>query len=155
MVAGTIADNLALVQGAPGRERIERTVEQLGLREWLDGLPGGLDAEVGQRGGNLSAGERQILGVVRAVLADPAVLVLDEATADIDPVTAARLEHALDELRADCTLVVIAHRPATIARLPRVIRLDGGRLVGEPAAGDEPAGEGLRSETLTGLKSAG
>ncbi|MFI9328947.1 ABC transporter ATP-binding protein [Kitasatospora sp. NPDC052868] len=145
MVSGTIADNLALVQGAPDRERIERTVEQLGLREWLDGLPGGLDAEVGQRGGNLSAGERQILGVVRAVLADPAVLVLDEATADIDPVTAARLEHALDELRADCTLVVIAHRPATIARLPRVVRLDGGRLVGDESAGggsasDEPAG---------------
>ncbi|MFJ7276842.1 ABC transporter ATP-binding protein [Kitasatospora sp. NPDC098663] len=138
LVSGTIADNLALVQGAPDRARIERTVDQLGLREWLADLPGGLDAEVGQRGGNLSAGERQILGVVRAVLADPAVLVLDEATADIDPVTAGRLEHALDELRADCTLVVIAHRPATIARLPRVVRLDGGRLVSDGPAGDGP-----------------
>ncbi|GGV22857.1 ABC transporter ATP-binding protein [Kitasatospora herbaricolor] len=138
MVSGTIADNLALVQGAPDRARIERTVDQLGLRDWTEDLPGGLDAEVGQRGGNLSAGERQILGLVRAVLADPAVLVLDEATADIDPVTAARLEHALDELRADCTLVVIAHRPATIARMPRVVRLDGGRLLV-----DEPAGGGL------------
>ncbi|WP_371483469.1 ABC transporter ATP-binding protein [Kitasatospora sp. NBC_00315] len=128
MVSGTIADNLALVQGAPDRELIEHTVHRLGLREWIAGLPGGLDAEVGRRGGNLSAGERQILGLVRAVLADPAVLVLDEATADIDPVTAGRLEHALDELRADCTLVVIAHRPETIARMPRVIRLEGGRL---------------------------
>ncbi|MFG3053069.1 ABC transporter ATP-binding protein [Kitasatospora sp. NPDC048239] len=164
MVSGTIADNLALVQGAPDRERIERTVEQLGLREWLDGLPGGLDAEVGQRGGNLSAGERQILGVVRAVLADPAVLVLDEATADIDPVTAARLEHALDELRSDCTLVVIAHRPATIARLPRVVRLDGGRLVGDEAvdgavdggsAGGEPADGGRKGRDPAGLGTAG
>ena len=135
MVSGTIADNLALVQGAPDRARIEGTVHRLGLREWIAGLPGGLDAEVGQRGGNLSAGERQILGLVRAVLADPAVLVLDEATADIDPVTAARLEHALDELRADCTLVVIAHRPETIARMPRVIRLEGGRLPVGTAAG--------------------
>ncbi|MEU1509993.1 ABC transporter ATP-binding protein [Kitasatospora sp. NPDC005748] len=135
MVTGTVAENLALVQGAPDRAAIERTVDQLGLRAWLAELPGGLDAEVGLRGGNLSAGERQILGLVRAVLADPAVLVLDEATADIDPATAARLEHALDELRADCTLIVIAHRPATIARLPRVVRLDGGHLVG-----DEPAG---------------
>jgi ABC-type multidrug transport system fused ATPase/permease subunit len=135
MVSGTIADNLALVQGAPDRTRIERTVHRLGLREWIAGLPGGLDAEVGQRGGNLSAGERQILGLVRAVLADPAVLVLDEATADIDPVTAARLEHALDELRSDCTLVVIAHRPETIARMPRVIRLEGGRLPVETATG--------------------
>ncbi|WP_079197526.1 ABC transporter ATP-binding protein [Streptomyces sp. CB03911] len=150
MVSGTIADNLALVQGAPDRARIERTVDQLGLRDWIADLPGGLDAEVGQRGGNLSAGERQILGLVRAVLADPAVLVLDEATADIDPVTAARLEHALDELRADCTLVVIAHRPATIARMPRVVRLDGGRLLV-----DEPAGGGPHGGTMTGLKSAG
>ena len=135
LVSGTIADNLALVQGAPTRERIERTVRRLGLTDWFAGLPDGLDAEVGARGGNLSAGERQILGLVRAVLADPAVLVLDEATADIDPVTAARLEHALDELRSDCTLVVIAHRPATIARLPRVIRLDGGRLTAEERTG--------------------
>ncbi|MEV4615234.1 ABC transporter ATP-binding protein [Kitasatospora sp. NPDC049258] len=140
MVSGTIADNLALVQGDPDRARIERTVDQLGLREWLGELPGGLDAEVGQRGGNLSAGERQILGLVRAVLADPAVLVLDEATADIDPATAARLEHALDELRADCTLVVIAHRPATIARMPRVVRLDGGRLVDDGSAAGAPSG---------------
>ncbi|WP_329499200.1 ABC transporter ATP-binding protein [Kitasatospora herbaricolor] len=150
MVSGTIADNLALVQGGPDRARIGRTVDQLGLRGWMEDLPGGLDAEVGQRGGNLSAGERQILGLVRAVLADPAVLVLDEATADIDPVTAARLEHALDELRADCTLVVIAHRPATIARMPRVVRLDGGRLLV-----DEPAGGGPDGGTMTGPKSAG
>ncbi|MFE3109414.1 ABC transporter ATP-binding protein [Kitasatospora indigofera] len=150
MVSGTIADNLALVQGAPDRARIDRTVDQLGLRGWLEDLPGGLDAEVGQRGGNLSAGERQILGLVRAVLADPAVLVLDEATADIDPVTAARLEHALDELRSDCTLVVIAHRPATIARMPRVVRLDGGRLLA-----DEPAGGRPHGGTLTGPQRAG
>ncbi|GJF28422.1 ABC transporter [Kitasatospora sp. NE20-6] len=140
MVSGTVADNLALVQGAPDRERIERTVGQLGLREWIADLPAGLDTEVGRHGGRLSAGERQILGVVRAVLADPAVLVLDEATADIDPVTAGRLEHALDELRADCTLVVIAHRPATIARLPRVVRLDGGRLVGAGTPGADLRG---------------
>ncbi|MFC9328962.1 ABC transporter ATP-binding protein [Kitasatospora sp. NPDC057015] len=145
LVSGTVAENLALVQGAPDRATIERTVDQLGLREWIADLPDGLDTEVGQRGGRLSAGERQILGVVRAVLADPAVLVLDEATADIDPVTAGRLEHALDELRADCTLVVIAHRPATIARLPRVVRLDGGRLVpgdadGWPAPDDADGG---------------
>ncbi|MGW2399601.1 ABC transporter ATP-binding protein [Kitasatospora sp. NPDC001664] len=143
MVTGTVAENLALVQGEPTRAQIERTVERLGLADWIAGLPGGLDAEVGQRGGNLSAGERQILGLVRAVLADPAVLVLDEATADIDPATAARLEHALDELRADCTLIVIAHRPETIARLPRVVRMDGGRVVADGPSAGQPAGAGL------------
>ncbi|RAJ45593.1 ABC-type multidrug transport system fused ATPase/permease subunit [Kitasatospora sp. SolWspMP-SS2h] len=141
LVTGTVAENLALVRGEPDRAAIERAVERLGLTRWLDGL-GGPDAEVGQRGARLSAGERQILGVVRAVLADPAVLVLDEATADIDPVTAARLEHALDELRADCTLIVIAHRPATIARLPRVVRLDAGRVVADRLSADAAAGAG-------------
>ncbi|KDN87611.1 ATP-binding cassette domain-containing protein [Kitasatospora cheerisanensis] len=137
LVTGTVAENLALVRGAPDRAAIERVVARLGLTEWLAAL-GGLDTEVGVRGARLSAGERQILGVVRAVLADPAVLVLDEATADIDPATAARLEHALDELHAHCTLIVIAHRPATIARLPRVVRLAGGRVVGDGPSTPEP-----------------
>ncbi|WP_254897603.1 ABC transporter ATP-binding protein [Kitasatospora sp. NA04385] len=144
LVTGTVAENLALVRGEPDRAAIERAVARLGLTRWLDAL-GGLDAEVGQRGARLSAGERQILGVVRAVLADPAVLVLDEATADIDPATAARLEHALDELHADCTLIVIAHRPATIARLPRVVRLADGRVVADEASGE---GRPLREEKV-------
>ncbi|GLW55592.1 ABC transporter ATP-binding protein [Kitasatospora phosalacinea] len=144
LVTGTVAENLALVRGAPDRAAVERAVARLGLTGWLAGL-GGLDAEVGQRGARLSAGERQILGVVRAVLADPAVLVLDEATADIDPATAARLEDALDELHADCTLIVIAHRPATIARLPRVVRLAGGRVVADEGSG---TGRPLREEKV-------
>ncbi|MFJ5228718.1 ABC transporter ATP-binding protein [Kitasatospora sp. NPDC088391] len=147
LVTGTVAENLALVRGAPDRAAIERAVARLGLTQWLDGI-GGPDAEVGQRGSRLSAGERQILGVVRAVLADPAVLVLDEATADIDPATAARLEHALDELHADCTLIVVAHRPATIARLPRVVRLADGRVVADGGPG--PLAEGTSSPVRSG-----
>ncbi|GAA0395128.1 ABC transporter ATP-binding protein [Streptomyces luteireticuli] len=132
MVTGTVADNLELVRSAPTRAAIERVVEELGLDDWIRNL-GGLDAEVGVRGGRLSAGERQIIGLLRAALADPAVLVLDEATADIDPVTAERLEHALDGMSADRTLIVIAHRPATIARLPRVVVLENGRVVKQMA----------------------
>ncbi|MFF4214831.1 ABC transporter ATP-binding protein [Streptomyces nondiastaticus] len=132
MVTGTVAANLELVHSAPGRAAMERAVAELGLEDWLRDL-GGLDAEVGVRGSRLSAGERQIVGLLRAALADPAVLVLDEATADIDPVTAGRLEHALDGMRGDRTIVVVAHRPATIARLPRVIALDGGRVAGTMA----------------------
>ncbi|WKU48308.1 ABC transporter ATP-binding protein [Streptomyces sp. VNUA116] len=132
MVTGTVAANLELVHSASGRAAMERAVAELGLEDWLRDL-GGLDAEVGVRGSRLSAGERQIVGLLRAALADPAVLVLDEATADIDPVTAGRLEHALDGMRGDRTIVVVAHRPATIARLPRVIALDGGRVAGTMA----------------------
>ncbi|MFI0737284.1 ABC transporter ATP-binding protein [Streptomyces sp. NPDC021100] len=132
MVTGSVARNLELVHSAPDRAAMERAVRELGLEDWLRDL-GGLDAEVGVRGERLSAGERQIVGLLRAALADPAVLVLDEATADIDPVTAARLEHALDGMSEDRTLIVIAHRPATIARLPRVIRLEQGRVAGRMA----------------------
>ncbi|WP_372411631.1 ABC transporter ATP-binding protein [Streptomyces luteireticuli] len=132
MVTGTVADNLELVRSTPTRADMERAVEELGLGDWIRDL-GGLDAEVGVRGGRLSAGERQIVGLLRAALADPAVLVLDEATADIDPVTAERLEHALDGMSADRTLIVIAHRPATIARLPRVVALENGRVVKQMA----------------------
>ncbi|MEU1673607.1 ABC transporter ATP-binding protein [Streptomyces roseifaciens] len=132
MVTGTVAANLELVHSTPGRAEMERAVAELGLQEWLRDL-GGLDAEVGVRGSRLSAGERQIVGLLRAALADPAVLVLDEATADIDPVTAGRLEHALDGMRSDRTIIVVAHRPATIARLPRVVALDGGRVAGTMA----------------------
>ncbi|WP_171169261.1 ABC transporter ATP-binding protein [Streptomyces sp. I05A-00742] len=132
MVTGTIARNLELVRSAPDRAAMERAVRELGLEDWIRDL-GGLDAEVGVRGGRLSAGERQIVGLLRAALADPSVLVLDEATADIDPVTASRLEHALDGMSEDRTLIVIAHRPATIARLPRVISLDRGRVIKQMA----------------------
>ncbi|MBH1933300.1 ABC transporter ATP-binding protein [Streptomyces sp. AV19] len=132
MVTGTVADNLELVRSTPTRADMERAVAELGLQDWIRDL-GGLDAEVGLRGGRLSAGERQIIGLLRAVLADPAVLVLDEATADIDPVTAERLERALDGMSADRTLIVIAHRPATIARLPRVVALENGRVVRDMA----------------------
>lgn len=132
MVTGTVADNLELVRSTPTRADMEQAVEELGLGDWIRDL-GGLDAEVGVRGGRLSAGERQIVGLLRAALADPAVLVLDEATADIDPVTAERLEHALDGMSADRTLIVIAHRPATIARLPRVIALENGRVIKQMA----------------------
>lgn len=133
VVAGTLLDNLALTPGSPDRSRIEQAVSDLGLRSWVDRLPEGLLTDLGARGENLSAGERQLIGLVRAALVDPAVLVLDEATADIDPETAERIEHALERLRTDRVLIVIAHREATLRRLGSVVRLDAGRVVGVSA----------------------
>ncbi|MBQ0826119.1 ABC transporter ATP-binding protein [Streptomyces tagetis] len=126
LITGSLLDNLGLVPGDPDERAVRRAVEHLGLTDWTDALPGGLHTPLGGDRGRLSAGELQIVGLVRAALLDPAVLVLDEATADIDPDTAARLETALDALRTDRTLITIAHREATIARLPRVVRLDRG-----------------------------
>ncbi len=119
MIEGTLLDNLRLVPGDPDERSIAEAVERLGIADWIRSLDEGLHTDLGRGTGRLSAGELQLIGLVRAALLDPAVLVLDEATADIDPETARTLETAIDTLRADRTLIVIAHREATIKRLPR------------------------------------
>ncbi|GAA1009553.1 multidrug ABC transporter permease [Acrocarpospora pleiomorpha] len=124
MVTGSVADNLALSPGEPGRERMRAAFADLGVADFPDTLPAGLDTPADA----LSAGERQIIALARAVLADPPVLVMDEATADIDPATARRLETALATLRRGRTLIVIAHRPSTIDLLPRLVRLRAGQI---------------------------
>ncbi|MFI2211293.1 ABC transporter ATP-binding protein [Streptomyces sp. NPDC020141] len=129
LIRGTLLDNLGLVPGEPGEDRILAAVRELGLTEWVEGLPEGLHTPLGGGAGGLSAGELQLIGLVRAALVDPAVLVLDEASADIDPETALRVETAIDTLRADRTLIVIAHREATINRLPRIVALDAGAVL--------------------------
>ncbi|AJE80562.1 putative ABC transporter ATPase and permease component [Streptomyces albus] len=128
MIAGSLLDNLALVPGEPGEAAVREALDRLGLTDWAERLAQGLHTPLGAGQGELSAGELQLVGLVRAALLDPAVLVLDEATADIDPATARKLETALDTLRTDRTLLVIAHRQSTIDRLPRVVRLDGGAV---------------------------
>ncbi len=135
MIAGSLLDNLALVPGEPGEAAVREALDRLGLTDWAERLAQGLHTPLGAGQGELSAGELQLVGLVRAALLDPAVLVLDEATADIDPATARKLETALDTLRTDRTLLVIAHRQSTIDRLPRVVRLDGGAVDSVLAAG--------------------
>ena len=131
MIAGTLADNLALAPGRPGPADFARAADRLGLTDWVSGLPGGFDADLGRRGELFSAGERQLAGLIRAATIDPEVLILDEATADLDPATAHRIEAALARLREDRTVLVIAHRQTTIDRLPRVVRLHAGRITAE------------------------
>lgn len=126
LVSGTLADNLALVPHEPTRDELLDAVDRLGLTAWLAGLPAGLDTVVGPYGSALSAGEQQLVGIVRAALVDPAVLILDEATADLDPAVAAGIETAVDRVRAGRTLILVAHRPETIARHADVVRVDDG-----------------------------
>ncbi|MEI6497438.1 MAG: ABC transporter ATP-binding protein, partial [Actinomycetota bacterium] len=126
---GSIAANLGFARPALSLADIERAVYALDLGDWLESLPDGLDTEVGQRGSQLSAGERQLVALVRASLVDPAVLVLDEATSSVDALTEVRLTRALEKLSKGRTTIAIAHRLSTAARADRVLVLDHGRLV--------------------------
>src|SRR5215218_9679077 len=110
-------------------EDILRGVDQLGLRDWLDTLPRGLDTRVGQRGESMSAGERQLVALVRAHLADPDLLVLDEATSAVDPALEMRIARALERLTKGRTSVTIAHRLSTAENADEVVVVDNGRIV--------------------------
>ncbi len=110
-------------------EEILTAVEQLGLSDWLETLPRGLDTRVGQRGESLSAGERQLVALVRAHLADPDLLVLDEATSAVDPALEMRIARALERLTKGRTSVTIAHRMSTAEGADEVVVVDRGRVV--------------------------
>ncbi len=125
----TIAANVAFAsEGAKPRD-VERVVDELGVREWVDSLPKGLQTVVGERGDQLSAGERQLVALLRAGLADPDVLILDEATSSVDALTEVRTARALERLASTRTTIAIAHRLSTAARADRVLVLEHGRLV--------------------------
>ncbi len=110
-------------------EEIRTAIEQLGLADWLETLPRGLDTRVGQRGESLSAGERQLVALVRAHLADPDLLVLDEATSAVDPALEMRIARALERLTKGRTSVTIAHRMSTAEGADEVVVVDRGRVV--------------------------
>ncbi|MEX0848592.1 MAG: ABC transporter ATP-binding protein [Ilumatobacteraceae bacterium] len=126
---GSIAANLGFARPMLSMDQIEQAVIDLELGDWLESLPDGLDSDVGQRGASLSAGERQLVALVRASLVDPDVLVLDEATSSVDALTEVRLTRALDKLATGRTTISIAHRLSTAARADRVLVLDHGVLV--------------------------
>jgi len=110
-------------------EEIRASADELGLTDWLEGLPRGLDTPVGQRGESLSAGERQLVALLRAHLADPDLLVLDEATSAVDPALEMRIGRALERLMSGRTSVTIAHRMSTAESADEVVVVDRGRIV--------------------------
>lgn len=128
---GTIRDNIHIGRAGATDAEIEEAVERLGLAEHFRSFPAGLDTEVRERGSRLSAGERQLVSLARAGLADPSVIVLDEATSNLDPGTELAVETALTHLMEGRTVVVIAHRLSTAARADRVAVVDDGRIVEE------------------------
>ena len=131
LFSATIEENLQFAAPHATREEMRTAFVRLGLGEWLDSLPQGLDSEVGQRGSSLSAGERQLVALVRAAITSPDVLILDEATSSVDPVTEQQLGRALEALSAGRTTISVAHRLSTASRADRVVLMNQGQIIAE------------------------
>jgi ATP-binding cassette subfamily B protein len=137
----TIAANLMFAVPGLAEEDLERRIRELDLQDWLASLSDGLRTEVGQRGSNLSAGERQLVALVRASLVESSVLILDEATSSVDALTEVRIGRLLEKMSAGRTTIAIAHRLSTAARADRILVLDQGVLV-EDGHHDDLVGRG-------------
>jgi ATP-binding cassette subfamily B protein len=147
LFSGTIADNVRLAQPDATDDEVTAAVERIGALDRFSALPAGLQTEVQTRGLRLSAGERQLVGLARVALADPAVIVLDEATSSLDPGTEAAVELALAAVAEGRTMVTIAHRLSTAERADRVAVMERGRLV-EVASHAELVEQGERYARL-------
>ena len=135
LFAGSVADNIAWARAGVSADEVRAAAEAVDALEVLERLPDGLDTEVGERGERLSGGQRQLVALARAIIIDPRILVLDEATSSIDAATEARVQSGLARLLAGRTSLVIAHRLSTIQGADRVVVLEAGRVVeqGPPA----------------------
>jgi ABC-type multidrug transport system fused ATPase/permease subunit len=131
LFSGTVGDNIRYARAEASDAEVLAAARQVGGGDWLDALPDGLATEVGEHGGALSMGQRQLVALARVLVQRPSIVILDEATASVDPLTEAQIQEGLDAALADRTSIVIAHRLSTIEHADRIIVLDHGRIVEE------------------------
>ncbi|MFJ7276064.1 ABC transporter ATP-binding protein [Kitasatospora sp. NPDC098663] len=129
LFSGTVAENIAIGRPGAGREEVEQAARDIGAYEFIAALPDGFDTDVRKRGGRISAGQRQLVAFARALLADPAVLILDEATSSLDVPGEQAVQRAMRTVLAGRTAVIIAHRLSTVEIADRVLVMDQGRIV--------------------------
>ncbi len=142
LFSGTVADNIALGNPQATRDEIIDAAKAVGAHEFIESLPHGYDTDVNKRGGRVSAGQRQLISFARAFLADPVVLILDEATASLDIPSERLVQQALNTLLSDRTAVIIAHRLSTVAIADRVLVMEHGRIVEDGTPAELIAGTG-------------
>ncbi|MBN6052240.1 ABC transporter ATP-binding protein [Nonomuraea sp. RK-328] len=131
LFSGTVADNIRYPRPDATDEEVLAAAAAVGGGDWAEALPHGLETDVGEHGRALSMGQRQLVALARLLVQDPAIVVLDEATASVDPLTEAQIQEGLDVVLAGRTSIVIAHRLSTIEHVDRIIVLDHGRIVEE------------------------
>jgi ATP-binding cassette subfamily B protein len=129
LFSGSVRSNIAFGRPDADDAEIEAAARAVGAHELIEALDGGYDGEVGERGSRLSAGQRQLVAFARAMIADPRILILDEATSNVDLHTEARIEHGMRRLLAGRTAIVIAHRLSTIRGASRILVLADGQIV--------------------------
>ncbi len=149
LFSGTVADNIALGRPGATREEIEGAARALGAHEFIMALPDGYDTDVRKRGGRLSAGQRQLVSFARAFIADPAVLILDEATSSLDIPSERAVQHALRTLLSGRTAFIIAHRLSTVEIADRVLVVSDGRIVEDGAPSELIGGTGAYADLHT------
>jgi ATP-binding cassette subfamily B protein len=131
LFSDTVRNNIAFADAEAPFERVVKAAQLAGADEFIRNLPDGYDTVIGEHGYSLSGGQRQRIAIARAVLADPRVLILDDATSSVDPTKEHEIRSALAEVMEGRTTIIIAHRPATIALADRVVLLDGGKIVAD------------------------
>ncbi len=131
LFAGTVADNIRYARPELSDAEIEAVARRIGRGEWLETLPAGLHTDVGERGTRLSMGQRQLVALARVLVQAPAIFILDEATASVDPFTEAQIQEAMDLILQCSTSILIAHRLSTVRSADRIIVLERGRIIEE------------------------
>jgi ABC-type multidrug transport system fused ATPase/permease subunit len=131
LFTGTVADNIRYGTPNATEEEVVRVASSVGGGDWLQALPQRLDTSVGEDGKGISMGQRQLVALARVLLQDPAILILDEATASVDPLTEAQIQEGLNIVLQNRTAIVIAHRLSTIKSADRIIVLRNGQIIEE------------------------
>jgi ABC-type multidrug transport system fused ATPase/permease subunit len=131
LFTGTVRDNIRYGRPQASDEEVTYAAVHIGRGAWLESLSNGLDTDAGERGGNLSMGQRQLVALARVLLKNPAIFILDEATASVDPFTETQIQEGLETVMADRTAIVIAHRLSTVRHADRIIVIDHGEIIEE------------------------